>query len=302
MDERQRAAWRALGLGPIWAQRVAAGQVQADIELGMAADTAAAARARIGDPALESAVIAQTAREAEAPLTDRHALAAGPAEGETQTVDLFAGDHSSPPPAAPSEPAHRLLRLNALRSEVAGCPKCRLCQSRTQTVFGVGTPDARWMFIGEAPGAEEDARGDPFVGQAGRLLDAMLASIGLDRMRDVYIANVIKCRPPGNRNPQPDEVASCEPYLREQIALVQPTLLVLLGRFAAQTLLRTQVPVGSLRGRVHLYQNGAQSVPAVVTFHPAYLLRNPVDKAKAWRDLCLARAQFSTLQRAGSVA
>lgn len=302
MDERQRAAWRALGLGPIWAQRVAAGQVQADTELGIAADTAAAARARIGDPALESAVIAQTAREAEAPLTDRHALAAGPAEGETQTVDLFAGDQSSPPPAAPSEPAHRLLRLNALRSEVAGCPKCRLCQSRTQTVFGVGTPDARWMFIGEAPGAEEDARGDPFVGQAGRLLDAMLASIGLDRMRDVYIANVIKCRPPGNRNPQPDEVASCEPYLREQIALVQPTLLVLLGRFAAQTLLRTQVPVGSLRGRVHHYQNGAQSVPAVVTFHPAYLLRNPVDKAKAWRDLCLARAQFSTLQRAGSVA
>lgn len=301
MDERQRAAWRALGLGPIWARRAVAGEVQADAEAAMA-DTVAAAHTRIGDPARAPAASAPTPREIDAAVTDRHALAGGSPGGEAEIGDLYGGGDGLPPPAVPSEPAQRLLRLEALRGEVAGCPKCRLCQSRTQTVFGVGNPDARWMCIGEAPGAEEDARGDPFVGQAGRLLDAMLAAIGLDRKRDVYIANVIKCRPPGNRNPQPDEVASCEPYLREQIALVQPTLLILLGRFAAQTLLRTQVPVGALRGRVHHYQNGAQSIPAVVTFHPAYLLRNPVDKAKAWRDLCLAGAHFETLERAGSLA
>ena len=157
------------------------------------------------------------------------------------------------------------------------------------------------MFIGEAPGAEEDARGEPFVGQSGRLLDAMLASIGLDRDRDVYIANVIKCRPPGNRNPQPDEVASCEPYLREQIALVRPALLVLLGRFAAQSLLRTQAPIGALRGRVHRYEGAHGPVPAIVTYHPAYLLRAPLDKAKAWRDLCLACEEFAR-QRPAAVA
>lgn len=145
------------------------------------------------------------------------------------------------------------------------------------------------MVVGEAPGAEEDARGEPFVGQAGRLLDAMLAAIGLDRAAHVFIANVLKCRPPGNRNPEPDEVARCEPYLVRQVQLVDPRLIVVMGRFAAQSLLRTDASIASLRGRVHGYAIGERRVPVVVTYHPAYLLRTPQDKAKAWADLCLAQ-------------
>lgn len=195
--------------------------------------------------------------------------------------------------AAPDARPDPLRRLDALRAQVVTCPKCRLAESRTHAVFGEGPPDAGWMIVGEAPGAQEDARGEPFVGQSGRLLDAMLAAIGLDRARDVFIANVVKCRPPGNRNPQADEIAACEPYLREQIELVRPAVLVLMGRFAAQTLLRTTEPIGVLRGRVHRYGTHDWSVPTLVTYHPAYLLRTPADKAKAWRDLCAARAEFA---------
>jgi DNA polymerase len=179
-----------------------------------------------------------------------------------------------------------------LQAAVAGCMACGLCRSRTQTVFGVGSRSAPWMIVGEAPGAEEDARGEPFVGQAGRLLDNMLAAIGRSRQdeaqRPVYIANVLKCRPPGNRNPQPDEVASCEPFLLRQIELVQPRLLLVLGRFAAQSVLRTDAPVSALRGHVHRLRVGGRELPAIVSYHPAYLLRNLADKAKAWADLCLA--------------
>jgi DNA polymerase len=179
-----------------------------------------------------------------------------------------------------------------LEAAVAGCTACGLCQSRTQTVFGVGNREAPWMFIGEAPGAEEDARGEPFVGQAGRLLDNMLASIGRSRRVDadhpVFIANVLKCRPPGNRNPQPEEVAACEPFLLRQIELVRPRLLLVMGRFAAQSVLHTDAPISALRGRVHRLPVAGREVPAVVTYHPAYLLRNLADKAKAWADLCLA--------------
>jgi DNA polymerase len=148
------------------------------------------------------------------------------------------------------------------------------------------------MIVGEAPGAEEDARGEPFVGQAGRLLDNMLAAIGRSRQADasqpVFIANVLKCRPPGNRNPQPEEVAACEPFLRRQIELVGPELVLVMGRFAAQSVLHTEAPISALRGRIHRLRSGERSVPAVVTYHPAYLLRNLADKAKAWADLCLA--------------
>jgi len=148
------------------------------------------------------------------------------------------------------------------------------------------------MLIGEAPGAEEDARGEPFVGQAGRLLDNMLASIGRSRRADasqpVFIANVLKCRPPGNRNPQPDEVAACEPFLLRQIELIRPQLVLVMGRFAAQTVLRTDAPISALRGRVHRLRVEGGEVPAIVTYHPAYLLRNLADKAKSWADLCLA--------------
>jgi DNA polymerase len=189
----------------------------------------------------------------------------------------------------------RIARLewDELAAEVAGCRACHLCETRTQTVFGVGNPNAEWMLIGEAPGAEEDARGEPFVGQAGRLLDNMLASIGLARTgrtpQSVYIANVLKCRPPGNRNPEPAEVAQCEPFLLRQVELVNPKLILVMGRFAAQSLLRTDASIASLRGRAHCIRVAGREIPVVVTYHPAYLLRNLVDKAKVWADLCLAK-------------
>jgi DNA polymerase len=178
-----------------------------------------------------------------------------------------------------------------LKSAVAGCTKCALHETRTQTVFGVGDENADWMLIGEAPGAEEDRLGDPFVGQAGRLLDAMLAAIGLDRGTNVYIANVLKCRPPGNRNPAPEEVAKCTPHLLRQIELVRPKLILAMGRFAAQTLLGTDASIASLRGKLHRYAG----VPLIVTYHPAYLLRTLPDKAKAWEDLVFARKTMASL-------
>lgn len=188
------------------------------------------------------------------------------------------------------------LGWDELRSAVAACTACALCKTRKQTVFGVGSQSARWMLIGEAPGAEEDQRGEPFVGQAGRLLDNMLAATGLSRtgesVHSVYIANVLKCRPPGNRNPEPSEVALCEPFLLRQVDLVRPRVIVVMGRFAAQSLLRTDATIASLRGRVHQIEVGARKVPVVVTYHPAYLLRNLADKAKSWADLCLAREVF----------
>lgn len=178
----------------------------------------------------------------------------------------------------------------ALREAVTDCRACRLCESRKQTVFGVGHPRAHWMIVGEAPGAQEDEQGEPFVGAAGQLLDSMLRALGLDRSAEgepaerVFIANTLKCRPPGNRNPQPDEMQRCEPFLVRQIQLVQPRIILAMGRFAVQALLRTSEPIGRLRGRMHRYQG----VPLVVTYHPAYLLRNLPDKARAWEDLCLA--------------
>lgn len=170
----------------------------------------------------------------------------------------------------------------ALRERVLCCKRCRLYQTRTQGVFGVGDPQAQLMLIGEAPGAEEDRRGEPFVGRAGKLLDEMLRAIGLSR-EAVYITNVLKSRPPNNRDPQPDEVAACEPYLRRQLELVAPCVILALGRIAAQYLLKSTQSLGRLRGEWHSY--GPRSTPLRVTYHPAYLLRSPADKHKAWQDL-----------------
>ena len=178
-----------------------------------------------------------------------------------------------------------------LKQAVPACTACSLHKSRTQTVFGVGDEQADWMLIGEAPGAEEDRLGEPFVGQAGKLLDNMLAAIGLTRGENVYIANVLKCRPPANRNPEPEEVAKCSPHLRRQIELIGPKLIVAMGRFAAQTLLDSDASIASLRGRLHSYAG----VPLVVTYHPAYLLRTLPDKAKAWEDLVFARKAMAGL-------
>lgn len=203
-------------------------------------------------------------------------------------------------PAAAGDHAALIARMGwaELAGRVAGCSACGLCEGRKNTVFGVGNQEAPWMVVGEAPGAEEDARGQPFVGQAGQLLDAMLAALSLTRERDVYITNVLKCRPPGNRNPAPEEVAQCSGYLTRQVALVNPRLLILMGRFAAQTLLGTDASIASLRGRVHK----VGSIPAIVTYHPAYLLRTPLDKALAWEDLLFARATDKRLQSAAAAS
>jgi uracil-DNA glycosylase len=216
------------------------------------------------------------------------------------------GEHSAGPAsdtpvparvAEPEAPSGRLQRIAALdwrgfAADVDGCTACALCRSRNKSVPGVGDPRAQWLFVGEAPGADEDAKGEPFVGQAGRLLDSMLAALGMRRGANVYIANVLKCRPPGNRTPEPLEVEACRPYLDRQIALIAPSVIVALGKSAATTLLNAEASIASLRGRVHRYQG----VPLIVTYHPAYLLRNLPDKAKAWEDLCLARATLRRLQ------
>jgi DNA polymerase len=177
-----------------------------------------------------------------------------------------------------------LMEWPALKEAVASCIACPLHEKRNKTVFGVGDENADWLFVGEGPGADEDAQGEPFVGQAGRLLDSMLAAIKLARGRNVYIANVVKCRPPGNRNPEQAEAAACEPHLHRQIDLIRPKLIVALGKVAAANLLASDASVASMRGKVHDYRG----TPLIVTYHPAYLLRTPPDKAKAWVDLRFA--------------
>lgn len=191
------------------------------------------------------------------------------------------------------EPATTTQSWTSLQEEVAHCTRCGLCESRTQTVFGRGSPSARWLLVGEAPGEQEDRQGLPFVGAAGQLLENILAAIGLNSATDVYIANVLKCRPPGNRNPQENEIAACHPYLAAQIAHLRPTLIVALGRFAAQTLLVSKASISALRGQVHQYD----TTPLIVTYHPAYLLRNLPEKAKAWEDWCFAKQTFFTTTR-----
>jgi len=187
-----------------------------------------------------------------------------------------------------------------LKTMVRDCTACKLRAGCTQTVFGVGDEKAEWLFVGEGPGADEDAQGEPFVGQAGKLLDNMLAAIKLKRGRNVYIANIVKCRPPGNRTPEADEIATCLPYLQRQIELIQPRLIVALGKTAAASLLGRDATLASLRGTLHHYRvmssgGEAQDIPLIITYHPAYLLRTPLDKAKAWQDLCLAVETVSSL-------
>ena len=201
------------------------------------------------------------------------------------------------------------LNWPALQHTVAQCRACALCEGRTQTVFGAGqkpvgedaAPVVDWLIVGEAPGENEDRVGEPFVGQAGQLLDNMLKAMGLSRQNKVYIANVIKCRPPGNRNPSPQEVAQCEPFLHRQIALLQPKIILAMGKFAATSLLRASLPdvdktpLGRLRGQVHTYTHEGLSIPVVATYHPAYLLRSLTEKAKSWEDLCLALEAMAAL-------
>ena len=197
---------------------------------------------------------------------------------------------SAPWPGPAQDARTRSARIASLSwdefaADVDACTACGLCRTRHKSVPGVGVADAEWLFVGEAPGAEEDARGEPFVGQAGRLLDNMLAALGLARGRNVFIANVLKCRPPNNRTPEAGESDACRPYLERQVELIRPKLIVALGKSAASLLLGTDATIASLRGRVHQYRGA----PLIVTYHPAYLLRNLPDKAKAWEDMVLAR-------------
>jgi len=223
-----------------------------------------------------------------------------PARGATSVA---AAIETAIDPALAERAAHiATLAWGPLHEAVAACTACGLCESRKQTVFGVGHAQADWMIVGEAPGEQEDLQGEPFVGAAGQLLDQMLRALGLSRRaetgegaeddmagdpaRRVFIANTLKCRPPRNRNPEPDEMARCEPFLKRQVELVKPRLILLMGRFAVTQLLKSEDAIGKLRGRVHHYEG----IPVIVTYHPAYLLRNLPEKAKAWEDLCLAKA------------
>ena len=242
-----------------------------------------------------------TAKKSIAAVTDsRPATQASPAAAD---VEIPVGE---PVPATPAPSAKPVvegsseiagMEWDSLRQSIASCRSCGLCAERRQAVSGVGDENASWLFIGEGPGAEEDARGEPFVGQAGKLLDAMLAAIDLKRGEDVYIANAVKCRPPGNRTPEADEVAVCFPYLQRQIELIQPKLIVLLGRVAVTSVLGQDGSLSSLRGKPLTYRAGEREIPVLVTYHPAYLLRNLPDKAKAWEDLCSARALMRTLKQ-----
>ena len=280
LDERQRAMLAEMGVRVWWPQ--------AD-----PAEAAPNALPNAAPPAPEpsvapSAAGVSTAAPAATPIASaRVARPAAPAPVPLAPAPVMAS-------AQPLPEGIAQMDWDQLQASVAQCRACGLCEGRKNTVFGVGDRSARWMVIGEAPGENEDLQGEPFVGQAGKLLDNMLAAIGLSRQAEgaalhegragVYIANTLKCRPPGNRNPEPHELQTCTPYLMRQLALVQPGIVLAMGRFAVQSLLGTSEPIGKLRGRVHQ----VQGVPVVVTYHPAYLLRNPADKAKAWADLCLA--------------
>ena len=194
------------------------------------------------------------------------------------------------------------LSWDQLETGVAACRACGLCAQRQQAVLGVGDRSASWLFIGEGPGAEEDAQGEPFVGPSGQLLDAMLAAMGLSRQEDVYIANAVKCRPPSNRAPEVGEINACRPYLERQIALIQPKVIVLLGRAAARAVLRKDDTLSDMRGQTFEYRAGERSIPLVVTYHPAYLLRTLPDKSKSWEDLCRARALMREVRQAAAGA
>lgn len=266
--------WRLRGVEPV--EPAAAAVVEAEAaDMAPVAGTVELAVADALAPRIEASLVAV----AEVVPVAVPAAAAAVATVADDPIDLVA-------PRAQRIAAFDWAQLEAA---VSGCTACKLCERRTQTVFGVGDRQADWMLIGEAPGEQEDRQGEPFVGQAGKLLDSMLRAIGLSRETGVFIANVLKCRPPGNRDPEPDEVAMCDPYLKRQIALIKPRVIIVLGRFAAQSLLQTQTPVGKLRGKVH----EVDGVPVVVTYHPAYLLRTLTDKARAWEDLCLARKIYT---------
>lgn len=294
ITSRRDAVLREMGLGPIWRLRTAVDEESPalpDDPAAVQAESAAPMAPDIATPAPSVAAIPVAAKAVAEPVAPPRRAVQPPATASRSRS--FAED--SPRPAQPAsvvampDPARsaRIATLDwtSLEADMRACNACVLCERRKQAVPGVGDRQASWMFVGEGPGSEEDQRGEPFVGQAGRLLDNMLAAIGLQRGENVYIANAVKCRPPHNRTPAAAEIGACRPYLERQIALVQPKVLVALGRPAALALLDNEVSIGAARGRSLDYRG----IPVVVTYHPAYLLRNPQDKGKAWADLCFAR-------------
>lgn len=240
-----------------------------------------------------------------APRAEFQAIPAGAlaSSASTPRPNLTPRDPFAKPVAAPAampfdpERAARIAALDwaGLEAEAANCQACGLCSQRKQAVFGAGAKDARWLLIGEGPGEDEDQQGEPFVGQAGKLLNAMLVSAGLQRGRDVYIANVVKCRPPGNRTPSAAEAAACAPFLDRQIELIKPKLLLALGKTAVMRLTQSDASMASFRGQQHRYSLNGRDILMVATYHPAYLLRNPVEKLKAWEDLVFANKTMKTL-------
>lgn len=241
---------------------------------------------------LKPAYLPHTGAAAAKPTTESATEHPIPVAARTAEVDAGAKMPQavapvSETPVSAADRRTQIMRMDwdELTQTICRCQECGLAQSRSQAVPGVGDRKAEWLVVGEAPGADEDAQGEPFVGQAGKLLDNMLAAIGLKRGAGVYIANVLKCRPPNNRNPQDIEITACEPYLARQIELIRPRIILAVGKFAAQWLLASDQPVGALRGKIHHFNE----IPVIVTYHPAYLLRSPTEKARAWEDLCLAQ-------------
>jgi DNA polymerase len=292
----QRIWLREIGMERLWLRPAPA-----------ASRPAAEPQAVVSKPVLPvSAPVADTpavdAPAAARPVAAPSAPAAEPVAGRPGIPASILNRKGPPPPPAPKVVAEaaapapvpvaeaiRNSSLDQMREQVVACEACGLCKGRRNAVFGHGGQPTRWLVVGEAPGEQEDRQGQPFVGRSGQLLDAMLSAVSMSRERDVFITNVIKCRPPGNRNPKPEEIAACSPYLMRQIVLLKPQRILVLGRFAAQTLLGTDATIGSLRGRIHqLKTDEGQQIPVVVSYHPAYLLRSPSEKARAWQDLKLA--------------
>ena len=296
---------REMGLAPVWRMRsesapTSSAQTESLLQANSSLDetvAVAAPQADDAEPALDKGV-AHSAHSRHTGLDaviDSGAKAQGRA-AVAETADKRDAARCSVDEAASRAQLIASLDWEALEKDIRSCTACRLCEQRNKAVAGSGDRDADWMVVGEGPGAEEDRTGEPFVGAAGKLLDAMLASIGLKRGENVFIANAVKCRPPMNRTPEPDEIAACRPYLERQIALVKPRLLLAMGRPAATSLIGHEVKINAARGRMH--QRGTQGL--FVTYHPAYLLRNPADKRRAWEDLCLARAHMDKLSESSS--
>lgn len=289
VDERQRRRYlQAMGI-TVWEQRWSPQQI---FTKGDSKITNEFVNQQAPTPPLLKESAARTVPTEEPPnepLALENTTVADAAPQLDASFDLLTEQAATSP--ALDQADDRAIRISqmdweSLETEVSGCVACDLHKSRTQTVFGVGNRQAAWMIIGEAPGADEDRLGEPFVGRAGKLLDAMLQALGLNREK-VFIANILKCRPPKNRDPSPQEAGCCWPFLQRQITLINPRLVLAVGRIAAQNLLQTQVPVGKLRGRVHRLND--TEIPIIVSYHPAYLLRSPREKRKAWDDLQLAQ-------------